>query len=379
MPRYLESLIAKDLKKKMVFVGGPRQVGKTTLALNLLGASDTNLDGEETPGYYNWDYVQHKSAILAGQLQTEQKRIVYDEIHKYPQWRNLLKGFYDHYRSKKQFLVTGSARLDHYRRGGDSLQGRYHYYRLHPFSLGEIGTSQPLDALLKFGGFPEPLFAQSDSVWRRWQRERQARVIYEDLVSLERVTEVSKIDLLVTLLPRRVGSPISLANLARDLQVAHETVARWLDMLESLYVCFRLAPFGFSKTQSVKKEQKLYLWDWSLCEDEGARFENMVASALLKYCHLLEDSEGYKMELQYLRHREGREVDFVVTRDGKIEFIVEAKLAGAELSPQLPYFRRHVPKAPMYQVHAGVKDYESHEARVRVLPVAALIKELKLP
>lgn len=201
--------------------------------------------------------------MLSGELPSGQGKIVYDEIHKYPKWINLITGVFDNYRNTKEILVTGSARLDTYRRGGDSLQGRYHHYRLHPFSPGEIG-GEGLDALFKFGGFPEPLFAGSEQAWRRWQRERLVRVLYEDLASLERVDEISKVDLLVSLRPSRVGSPLSIANLAGDLGVAHATVSRWLQILDALYVCYRVPPRGFSKALSVKKEQKLYLWDWSL-------------------------------------------------------------------------------------------------------------------
>ncbi|MBI3817246.1 MAG: ATP-binding protein [Planctomycetes bacterium] len=358
----------------MVFVGGPRQVGKTTLALHILGAP-----GVEHPGYLNWDFIQHKDQILRGDITAASRTIVYDEIHKYPKWRNLLKGVFDRYRATKQILVTGSARLDHYRRGGDSLQGRYHYYRLHPFSAGELLGKCTLDELLKFGGFPEPLFAQNEQTWRRWQREHRARVVHEDIVSLERISEVSRIDLLVSLLPERVGSPVSLANLSRDLQVSHETVARWISILESLYVCFRLSPHGFSKTQSVKKEQKLYLWDWSLCADPGSRFENMTACALLKYCHFIEDTEGYSMDLRYLRHREGKEVDFIVLRDKKIECIVECKLGETRVAPQLLYFRKHFPTAPMFQVHTSSEDYESTESRIRVTPFVKFVGEWNLP
>ena len=172
---------------------------------------------------------------------------VLDEIHKFPRWRNLVKGFYDTEGDRVSFLVTGSARLDHYRKGGDSLQGRYHYYRLHPVTLGELGadaTSDDLEQLMQFGGFPEPLFAGDVRTWRRWQRERVSRVVYEDLRDLENVREVAMVELLVEALPERVGSPLSVQSLREDLQVAHETVERWLRVLENLYTCFRIPPFG---------------------------------------------------------------------------------------------------------------------------------------
>ena len=233
--RYLTEPIRDDLRHKMVFLGGPRQVGKTTLALQLLGG------GARRPGYLNWDDPHARRALLRGELPGGEPLLVLDEIHKYPRWRNLVKGFYDTEGDRTAFLVTGSARLDHYRKGGDSLQGRYHHYRLHPFSLGEMSAdASPADmeTLLRFGGFPEPLLAGNTRTWRRWQRERLSRVVHEDLRDLENVRQVALVELLVDALPERVGSPLSVKSLCEDLQVAHETVARWLGILENLYVCF---------------------------------------------------------------------------------------------------------------------------------------------
>ena len=180
--RYIQKPVDDDLKHKMVFIGGPRQVGKTTFGLTFLGQPD-----EKQPAYLNWDNVSIRSALLKGELPPDEKIIVFDEIHKYTRWRNLIKGFYDLYKSETSFIVTGSARLDYYSKGGDSLQGRYHYYRLHPFSLLEMSdtpSSADLSSLLKFGGFPEPLLRAEEKFWRRWQRERMQRVIYEDIRDL---------------------------------------------------------------------------------------------------------------------------------------------------------------------------------------------------
>jgi len=260
------------------------------------------------------------------------------------------------------------------------LQGRYHYYRLHPFSLRELSavpTKDDLDLLLKFGGFPEPLFKTEEKFWRRWQRERLQRVIYDDIRDLETVKEISLLELLALELPHRVGSPLSVKNLKELLQVAHETVERWLKIFERMYHCFRISPFGPPKVRAVKKEQKLYLWDWSMIEEAGPRFENFIASQLLKYCQFIEDTEGYRMELRFLRDTDKREIDFVVIKDGKPEFAVECKTGEKDISPSIHYFKERVQIPKFYQVHRGQKDYE--KSGIRVLPVLTLCRELDLP
>ena len=275
-----------------------------------------------------------------GFLPSDQPLLILDEIHKYKDWRNLVKGLFDRHRRKIQFLITGSARLDYYRHGGDSLQGRYHYLRLHPLSLCELDSfhDADLDQLLQFGGFPEPFLEGEVSFWRRWQQERKTRVIHEDLISLERVQEVAKINLLVDHLPHKIGSPLSIQSMMGDLSAAHKSISKWLDILQNLYFIFRIAPYCPPSIRAVKKEQKLYLWDWSLCLDEGAKFENLVASNLLKYCHYRQDTEGHLMELRYLRDTDKREVDFVVLKDGKPLFAVECKVKAKNLSPHIKYF-----------------------------------------
>lgn len=368
MKRYLQEIIRKDLAEKMVFLGGPRQVGKTTLALTLLENGD-----ERHPAYLNWDDLQSRRMLLEGALPAVEPLVILDEVHKYKGWRNLVKGFYDMNKSRRQFLITGSARLDHYRRGGDSLQGRYHYHRLHPLSLHELGRgagNEEWDALLKFGGFPEPYLKADSRHWKRWQRERQSRVIQEDLINLEQVREVSQLSLLADILPDRVGSPLSINNLRGDLSVAFETAERWVTILENLYYCFRIQPFGLPRLRAAKKEKKLYMWDWSLCAEEGARFENLVASNLLKYCHRHEDQEGDRMELKFIRDSQRREIDFVVVRNGQPEFAVECKSGDRSLSRNISYFsqRSSIPK--FYQVHRGRTDREHASVRTRILPFA---------
>lgn len=373
MNRYIHDAVVADLRKKMVFIGGPRQVGKTTMALEIL-------DGDEQhPAYFNWDFADDKKILLQGGLPSEQPLVVLDEIHKYKSWRNFIKGLYDKNRSRTAFLITGSARLDYYRKGGDSLQGRYHYYRLHPLSLYELSTTPTLDdlqTLLTFGGFPEPFFAQSERDWKRWQRERAARVIHEDLISLESVKEVSQLDLLVALLPDRVGSLLSINSLREDLSASHEAVDRWVRILENLYYCFRIRPFGAKKIKALKKDRKLFLWDWSLCPYPGSKFENLVAANLLKYCHYIEDTQGDEMELCFLRDTVKREIDFIVLCNGQPVFGLECKTGSKRLSKHIAYFAKRTDIPRFYQVHMGHEDYEIADVRTRILPFTKFAAEV---
>ena len=371
--RYLKPAISQDLRQKMVFIGGPRQVGKTTLARQII---------RPKPSYLNWDNVEHRQNIIRNELPTHLKALIFDEIHKFVNWRSFIKGFYDTHGSSTKVIVTGSARLDHYKKGGDSLFGRYHYFRLHPFSLREL-SAQPsrndMEALLNLGGFPEPILKGSQKTYRRWSLERLNRVVYTDIQDLENIKEISAIEILVSALKDRAGSLLSVESLRRDLQVSHNTVSRWLDILSALYICYRLSPFGSDKIKAVKKEQKLYLFDWAGASHPGARFENMVAGHLLKYCHFREDTEGYRMDLRYLRDREGREVDFVVLQDTHPLFAVECKLSDSPLSKHIRYFKERTNIPEFYQVHAGTKDFGSADKGGRSLPFWKFCQVLHLP
>lgn len=373
--RYLKNYIIQDLKEKMVFLGGPRQVGKTTLAFSLIEGTENH------KAYFNWDSAKARQALLKEELPADEKLIVLDEIHKYRHWRNLVKGLYDTNKSSKQFLITGSARLDYYRRGGDSLQGRYHYYRLHPFSPYELSvtpTQSDVEQLMQYGGFPEPFFKANDKHWKRWQNERITRVLQEDLTSLEQVKDVSLLQLLVDSLPARVGAPLSINNLREDLGVSFEAVERWISILENLYFCFRILPYGPPKIRASKKEKKLYLWDWSLCEDKGKKFENMVASQLLKYCHFHQDTAGEKMELRFLRDVYKREIDFVVLKNNKPLFAVECKTGEKDISPAIIYMNERTTIPQFYQVHLGTKDAAVAKYKTRILPFTSFCKFLEV-
>lgn len=371
--RYLQEQIKRDLSEKMVFLGGPRQVGKTTLAKAFIKNADQ---------YLNWDKDSDRRLIMRDEINTQLRLIVFDEIHKYKKWRNLLKGYYDKFYPDLNFLVTGSARLDYFRKGGDSLVGRYHYLRLHPFSVNELSksaTASDLETLLKFGGFPEPLFKQQSTHHARWQLERVSRVITQDLRDLDTVKEISLVELLAQSLAPRVGSALSIKSLQEDLNVSPNTVERWIGILEQLYYCFRISPYGPPKIKAVKKTPKLYLWDWSELEDKGSRFENLVASQLLKYCHFQEDTLGLKTELRYFKDVvTEKEIDFIVLQKNKPLFAVECKSGERELSKSLVKNGKRLKIDRLYQVHLGKKDY-GHESTGRVLPFLTFCKELQLP
>lgn len=360
--RYLEPVIARDLKEKMVFIGGPRQVGKTTMA-GLVAQKNYTFSQ-----YLNWDERNDRRTILEGGFDTKSKLIIFDEIHKYKQWKNTLKGIFDKYKSRFSILVTGSARLDIYRKGGDSLLGRYYHYRLHPFSVAELNATtknfkpfrelkiekipvkKSFENLFKFGGFPEPFLKQEETFLRRWHNQRLDRLIKEDIRDATSVRDISTLQILSDLLPSKVGALFSINSLKEDLRVTHKTVSLWMDVLERFYYHFRIYPFASNAIKSLKKEPKLYLWDWSELKNESVKFENIIASHLLKFVHYLYDVKGYKAELNYLRDTEGREVDFIVSIDKKPWFIVEAKLSDKKPSRNLEYFTKRLKIPFSYQV-----------------------------
>ncbi len=366
--RYLKKQVEDDLKRKMVFVGGPRQVGKTTLALDLVGGG---------AGYLNWDAAEHREQILRRTL-PDSDLLVFDEIHKYRSWRNYIKGLYDVRRPGRRILVTGSARLDWYRFGGDSLQGRYHYLRLFPLSFAEIGgtSREGFFDLLTYGPFPEPFFGASETQARRWSREYRTRLIHDDLRSLENVRDIGNLELMMLRLPDLVGSPLSINALREDLQVSHKAVSGWLDKVERLYAIFRLPPFGAPKIRAVKKERKHYHFDWTLVKDPPKRFENAVALHLLKWIAFQEDTLGKDMELRYFRDIDGREVDFVVLEDRRPLMFIECKWSDAPVSAALGYLKTRFPDTSAFQLTAeGEKDYVTDRG-IRVCPAHVFLEKL---
>jgi len=346
-------------------------VGKTTTARAAAERFDEHV-------YLSWDNDDDRRRILDGpgavaeRLGLDRLRVapplcILDEIHKYGRWKGLLKGLFDSYPEAAHILVTGSARLDVFKRGGDSLMGRYFPYRMHPLSVAELTSAafpstlidhqpRPIDeaafeALIRFGGFPEPFLRQEQRFWRRWRRLRSQLLFKEDLRDLSRIQEVGRIEVLADLLRQRVGQLVSHTSLARAINVSVDTVRRWLTTLASLYYSYPVRPWSRNVARALRKEPKYYLWEWSQVDDVGARAENLVASALLKAVHLWSDLGLGDFGLYFIRDKEQREVDLLVVRDGAPWFLVEVKSSGsAPLSPQLARFQAQTGAAHAFQV-----------------------------
>ena len=374
IPRYIENHVADDVKRKMVFVGGPRQSGKTTLAKHLCSETGGKIDER----YLNWDAAADREQVLMERFPSAPGILILDEIHKYSRWRQVVKGLYDKRGDDLSILVTGSARLDHYRRGGDSLQGRYYFYRLMPLSLAELDVPSPstVDDLLAYGSFPEPFSRQSEKETRRWSRDYRSRVITGDLADLENVQDVGIIERMALRLPELVGSPLSLNALREDIQVAHQTVSRWVAMLENLYMIFRIYPFGAPSIRAVKKEAKHYHLDWCQVPEPGPRFENLVACHLMKWCFFLEDTEGRDVELRYFRDVDRREVDFVVMENSRPVLFVECKQSDKTISRSLRYLKIRFPEVSALQVYRGNGPDRVDRDGIRVCPAHRFLAEL---
>ena len=356
----LESLREHYLKdRQMLFVSGPRQVGKTTIARQL---------GDVFPvgAYFNWDNPSHRMAILDGaeeiasrlgldRLLAEKPFCAFDELHKYRHWRNFLKGLFDAYENRVHILVTGSAHLNVFKRAGDSLMGRYFPYTLHPLSVAECAGAQAVEplvhpprridedqwqALWRYGGFPEPFLKADNRFYTRWRKLRTEQFLREDLRDLTRIQELGQIEMLAMNLSNYVGQLTSYSKLAREIRVSVDTVRRWTATLESLYYCFSVRPWYRNITRGLRKEPKFYLWDWSLVDDPGARAENLVASALLKAVHWWTQGGYGDFDLHFIRDKQKREVDFLVTRDRQPWFMAEVKTSGkSRLSEALALFQ----------------------------------------
>lgn len=366
LSRCIEELCFKS--HKMAFVSGPRQVGKTTMAKDLL--AQRNGEG----AYFNWDeivfrrhWTKNPSEIVFSQHSKTTPLIILDEIHKAKGWKRTLKGIFDTCSHPIDFLVTGSARLNVYRKGGDSLLGRYYNFRLHPFSVAELSkhdkgiidenwlenlfarkpmVSQAvlknLENLFEFGPFPEPLFAASKRGLNLWQQNRVEKIIREDLRDLSRLSELSQVEMLASLLPERVANPLSLTALSEDLEIAYPTAKLWLQYLIELYYCYTIKPYSKSLKRSLKKTEKLYLWDWSEVRDEGARFENLIAGHLLKYCNFMTDNGYGKYELNFLKNKSGQEIDFIITENNKPVVPIEVKLSDTKPSANWPVWLKQL-------------------------------------
>lgn len=351
MKRFILDKIATDLSRKMVFLTGPRQSGKSTLAQALA----SNSDRYPVAQVLNWDVADDRHVMLERRWRPDAQLIVLDELHKMNDWRAWLKGTYDGRQPGQTFLVTGSARLDAFSRSGESLAGRYFSWRLHPVTVAEyvrmagVSSEDALDRLLERGGFPEPLLGDSAVDADRWRRLYIDGVVRDDILEFSRLREVQAMRLFIDMIRSRVGSPLSLASLARDLQVSPTTLAGYLGILEALHIVFVVRPFHRNISRAILKEPKVYFFDTGLVDarlsEGGARFENACAAMLLRHVHFLQDAEGREVTLRYVRDKEGREVDFVVCEGDEPLLFAESKLTDAQVPNLLKSLAERFPQA----------------------------------
>ena len=349
-------------QKAMVFLVGPRQAGKTTLARMIA-------QGFSNPVYFNWDLVTSKRLLIESPTFFEKVNrkdetaplVIFDEIHKYRKWKNYLKGIYDQFSDGYKFLVLGSGRLDVFQKGGDSLAGRYFQFNLWPFTLAElVDARRPFGEFVKdpqhllkekgamesiwsqlgrFSGFPEPYLSGKETVYRRWSRNYHRQLIREDIRNTTEIKNIDETEILFSLLPSKVGSPLSLDGLARDLQVSFKTIRNWLAVFESFFLTFRIAPWTKKISRAITKERKLYLYDYAVIQDPAARFENMVALELLRAVANWNDWGRGDFSIHYVRNKDKQEVDFLVAQDAKPLFLVECKFSEESVSKGLLKFQ----------------------------------------
>lgn len=397
LPRIYDAMLRDHLRRhrQMAFVTGPRQVGKTTTCRAVASAR----------AYLNWDNDDDRRLIESGpealaerldlhRLRAAPRVVVFDELHKYLRWKTLIKGLFDTFEDRARIIVTGSSRLDVYRRGGDSLMGRYFSFRMHPFSIGELARQRlperpirppraiadaDFAALWRFGGYPEPFRQRDPRFHVRWQALRQQQLVREDIRDATRIQELGQIESLLILLRERSGSQLIYSALAEQIRVAVETIRRWIDTLESFHAGFRVRPWATNVAKALRKEPKWYSTSWSEIDDPGARAETFVACHLLKAVHGWTDLGLGNFELRYLRDKDKREVDFLIVRDRKPWFLVEVKSSDTKLSPSLAHFQRQVGAAHAFQVVLDL-DYVDRDCfageRPIVVPARTLLSQL---
>ena len=341
MNRYLAPAILKDLKRKIILLSGPRQVGKTTLSKMLVSDFD----------YLNFDNPENRLALLERSWDRSKELIVFDELHKLQKWKSWLKGIYDTESIPPALMVTGSARLDTYRKAGDSLAGRFFPFRLHPLDIKEIiqfdfainqNSDQILERLLLTGGFPEPFLENNLRFYKRWKRTHLDIIIRQDLLDLENIRQITALETLIQLLRKRVGTPISYRSLAEDLQCSDKTIKHWLTVLENMYVIFKVRPYHHNIARSLLKAPKYYFYDiGQVLGDNEIKLENLTACALLKEVHRQQDCFGEELDLSYIRDREKREIDFLITREQIPEMAVEVKWADDSPNRNFSLLKKH--------------------------------------
>ncbi|PWU06217.1 MAG: hypothetical protein C5B43_02140 [Verrucomicrobia bacterium] len=385
---------------QMIFLSGPRQSGKTTLTQE--AKKWTNAFQ-----YLNWDILEDREQIVGGlreilkELEAKtglgmpKPILALDEIHKFKNWKNFLKGIFDKYKNDLNLLVTGSARLNIYKKGQDSLMGRYFLYRVHPFSIAEVLTPtvedydirppkkcdpSTMEALFEFGGFPEPFIKQDMKFFKKWQILRRQQLFREDVKDLSKVYESDLMEVLSSLLKHQAGQLLNYSNLANKIRVSDVTIRKWISILENLFYCFKVKPWHKNVARSLIKEPKIYLWDWSTIEDRGSKIENFVASHLLKAINFWTDTGLGDYGLFYLRDTQKREVDFLITKENKPWILVEVKSSPKDsLSPNLKIFQEQI-KAPYAFQIAFDMDYIDYDFRdlkdPKILPVSTFLSQL---
>lgn len=384
----------------MIFIAGPRQVGKTTLVKSLLKLNENNI-------YLNWDVPADRKKILSFfqkstpfiNLDLEKSSgkpiIAFDEIHKFKFWKNFLKGFYDLYKDELRIIVTGSAKLNIYKKGGDSLMGRYFLYRMHPLTVAEIigktdglniikppnfFSKESMDQLLEFGGFPAPYLNTNKQFFYQWQRLRREQLFKEDIRELSRVYDLAQMEVMAMFLAEQAGQLLNYTNLSNKVQITANTVKNWITILEQMYFCFRIKPWSKNITRSLIKEPKIYLWDWSNIKDQGAKIENMVAVHLLKAVHFWTDCGLGEFELYFLRDKDKREVDFLVTKERKPWMLIEVKNSSKDsLSPSLKYFQEEIRPEYAFQIAFDLDyiDFDFRELKKpKIIPASTFLSQL---
>jgi predicted AAA+ superfamily ATPase len=350
MHRYLDDRVRADLAHKLVILTGPRQVGKTTLARQVM-------QGVQPASYLNWDVPADRAVLQRQSWPGSSRLLVMDEIHKMPHWKAWLKGVVDGRPDGQALLVTGSARMETFRQSGESLAGRYFAYRLHPISVREWceqqgGTPEgALQRLMERGGFPEPCLAATAEHADRWRAQYLTDLVREDVLEFSRIQEIKALRLFVEMLRERVGSPLSLASIARDLAVAPNTLKRYLDILQALFIVFTVQPWHRNVARAVLQAPKVYFYDTALVQgDEGLRFENAVAAMLLKHVQFLADAQGQDVGLHYVRTKDSSELDFVLSAQGQLTHLLECKLSDDKPHRALQRFAAEWPAAQAIQL-----------------------------
>jgi uncharacterized protein len=369
---YLPS-INEYLGRKIAIITGPRQVGKTTIAQGL----------NKSNQYINFDLAEHRTILKDKSWDRKKSLIIFDEIHKMRKWKAWLKGVYDTEKQLNSFVVTGSANFDTYKKVGDSLAGRYFHYRIHPLDLKELNLvkykmkpDEVLDRLMAVGGFPEPFFEGSKKFYNLWSRTHLDIILKQDLIDLESVRDIKTIEILIDLLTKKVGSPISYNSLAEDLQVTDKTIKKWLTILENMYVIFKLTPFHKNIARSNLKQPKYYFYDIARVKDEAARLENLVACSLLKECHYRQDCLGEKAELFYLSKRGGLEIDFLMTQDSKPVSMIEVKTSDDQPSKNFKLFQADLKDVKKIQVVRNLKQDKTFPDGLEIRKLADYLTNL---